>query len=203
MPAASRADHRVPRRRRIDEADPPRWAAQAGLQAARIAAQGRARTAYRFSKAYTGSSTGSRAPAEGNYDVLTGDFGAHWHMSGITFKPYATGTMNQPYIDCALRLAAKGFSAEDVKEVLCETAEGYVHRLWDPLPAKHRPPNAYIAKFSAPFNIAVAFVTGGAGLGAFTEETVRDERILGLASKVRYVVTRTIHTRRPIRAMSA
>jgi 2-methylcitrate dehydratase PrpD len=63
-----------------------------------------------------------------------------------------------------------------------------VHRLWDPLPAKHRPPNAYIAKFSAPFNIAVAFVTGGAGLGAFTEETVRDERILGLASKVRYVV---------------
>ena len=43
-------------------------------------------------------------------------------------------------------------------------------------------------KFSAPFNIAVAFVTGGAGLGAFTEQTVRDERILGLASKVRYVV---------------
>ena len=40
----------------------------------------------------------------------------------------------------------------------------------------------------APFNIAVAFVTGGAGLGAFTEETVRDERILGLASKVKYVV---------------
>jgi 2-methylcitrate dehydratase PrpD len=31
-------------------------------------------------------------------------------------------------------------------------------------------------------------VTGGAGLSAFTEQTVRDERILGLASKVRYVV---------------
>ncbi|HZM45515.1 MAG TPA: MmgE/PrpD family protein [Burkholderiales bacterium] len=165
----------------------PGWAAQAGLQAARIAARGvlGPRTVF---EGIHGLFNGFARTAEGNYDVLTGDFGAHWHMSGITFKPYATGTMNQPYIDCALRLARKGFSAEDVKEVLCETAEGYVHRLWDPLPAKHRPPNAYIAKFSAPFNIAVAFVTGGAGLGAFTEETVRDERILGLASKVRYVV---------------
>lgn len=72
--------------------------------------------------------------------------------------------------------------------MLCETAEGYVHRLWDPLPSKHKPANAYAAKFSAPFNIAVAFVTGGAGLAAFTEETVRDPRILALAGKVKYVV---------------
>ena len=54
--------------------------------------------------------------------------------------------------------------------------------------SKHRPANAYAAKFSTPFNIAVAFVTGGAGLSAFTEETAKDERILALASKVHYVV---------------
>ena len=109
-------------------------------------------------------------------------------MEGLTFKPYATGTMNQPYIDCALRLAKRGFAAEEVATVECETAEGYVHRLWDPLESKHRPANEYAAKFSAPFNIAVAFITGGAGLSAFTEKTVRDPRILALASKVRYVV---------------
>jgi 2-methylcitrate dehydratase PrpD len=72
--------------------------------------------------------------------------------------------------------------------VLCETAEGYVHRLWEPLVSKHRPANDYAAKFSAPFNIAVAFVTGDAGFEAFTDRTVRDQRILGLASKVRYAV---------------
>ncbi|HKA57340.1 MAG TPA: hypothetical protein VKD28_01900, partial [Gemmatimonadales bacterium] len=44
------------------------------------------------------------------------------------------------------------------------------------------------AKFSTPFNIAVAFVTGGVGLDAFSERTVRDPRILALASKVKYVV---------------
>jgi 2-methylcitrate dehydratase PrpD len=165
----------------------PGWAAQAGLQAARIAGQGflGPRTVF---EGIHGLFNGFARSVEGNYDVITGDFGKRWYIEGITFKPYATGTMNQPYVDCALRLAKKGFAAEDVAEVLCETAEGYVHRLWDPLPSKHRPPNEYVAKFSAPFNIAVAFVTGGAGLGAFTEQTVRDERILALASKVRYVV---------------
>jgi len=124
----------------------------------------------------------------GDFDALTGDLGERWVMTDITFKPYATGTMNQPYIDCALRLASKGFAAEDVAEVVCETAEGYVHRLWEPLASKHRPANEYAAKFSTPFNIAVAFVTGGAGFEAFSEATVRDPRILELASKVRYVV---------------
>jgi 2-methylcitrate dehydratase PrpD len=77
---------------------------------------------------------------------------------------------------------------EDVAEVLCETAEGTVHRLWEPLAGKQRPPNDYAAKFSTPFNIAVAFVTGGAGFEAFSEGTVHDARILELAGKVRYVV---------------
>lgn len=163
------------------------WAAQAGLQAARLGQQGflGPRTVlegthglfYAFARS-----------AEGNYNVVTEDFGRKWYMDSITFKPYATGTMNQPYIDCAIRLSKKGIRAEDVTDILCETAEGYVHRLWDPLESKRRPANEYAAKFSTPFNVAVAFVTGGAGLSAFTEETVRDPRILGLASKVRYEV---------------
>jgi 2-methylcitrate dehydratase PrpD len=161
------------------------WAAHCGLHAARIAREG-------FS--------GPRTVIEGThglffafahetdlaYEKLTKDFGRNWLMTGLTFKPYATGTMNQPYIDCALRLGKRGFAAEEVAEVLCETAEGYVHRLWEPLASKQRPPNDYAAKFSTPFNVAVAFVTGSAGFEAFSERTVRDERILGLAAKVRY-----------------
>ncbi|MCC7485238.1 MAG: MmgE/PrpD family protein [Burkholderiales bacterium] len=165
----------------------PGWAAQAGLAAARIGGAGVAGPRTVFEGVH-GLFNGFARSAAGDYGALVDDFGARWHMDAITFKPYATGTMNQPYVDCALRLASRGFRAEDVADVLCETAEGYVHRLWDPLPAKHRPPNAYVAKFSAPFNIAVAFVTGAAGLAAFTEAAVRDERILALASKVRYVV---------------
>lgn len=163
------------------------WSAQAGIQAARMGAQGFLGPRTVFEGTH-GLFYGFARSLEGDFDVLFRDFGRDWYMSRITFKPYATGTMNQPYVDCALRLAQRGFAAEEVQSVLCETAEGYVHRLWDPLPAKQRPANEYAAKFSAPFNIAVAFVTGGAGLAAFTEETVRNERILGLAAKVAYVV---------------
>jgi 2-methylcitrate dehydratase PrpD len=163
------------------------WAARIGLHAARIAREGffGPRTVFEGTH---GLFFGFAHTAAGDFEALTGDFGSRWVMTGITFKPYATGTMNQPYIDCALRLAKKGFAAENVAEVLCETAEGYVHRLWEPLASKHRPANDYAAKFSTPFNIAVAFVTGNTGFDAFTEKTVRDPRILALASKVRYVI---------------
>ncbi len=163
------------------------WAARIGLHAARIGQHGFLGPRTVFEGTH-GLFNGFARSASGDYDAVTRDFGREWQMLSLTFKPYATGTMNQPYIDCALRLARKGFAADEVTEVLCETAEGYVHRLWEPLASKHRPANDYAAKFSAPFNVAVAFVTGGAGLEAFSEKTVRDPRILALASKVRYVV---------------
>lgn len=163
------------------------WAAKIGVQAARLGQQGFLGPRTVFEGTH-GLFQGFARSSAGNYGVLSEDFGRKWFIEGITFKPYATGTMNQPYIDCALRLSKKGIRAEDVTDILCETAEGYVHRLWEPLASKHSPANEYAAKFSTPFNIAVAFITGGAGLAAFTGGTARDKRILALASKVRYVV---------------
>src|SRR3989441_7478247 len=113
------------------------WAARVGLHAARIGREGflGPRTVLEGTH---GLFFGFAHTHEGDFETLTRDFGKQWLMEGLTFKPYATGTMNQPYIDCALRLAREGFTAEDVAEVLCETAEGYVHRLWEPLSSKHR-----------------------------------------------------------------
>jgi len=125
---------------------------------------------------------------EGAWDALLGDFGARWVTETVAFKPYACGTMTHPYIDCARRLAAKGIKPEQIAEITCEVGEGTVHRLWEPLAAKRRPPNAYAAKFSQPYCIAAGFVLGDAGLGAFTEERVRDPRLLALAAKVGYVI---------------
>ena len=163
------------------------WAARIGLHAARIGREGFLGPRTVFEGTH-GLFFGFARTAEGDFDALTRDFGRTWVLEGLTFKPYATGTMNQPYIDCALRLSKQGFAAEDVVDVFCETAEGYVHRLWEPLASKQRPPNAYAAKFSTPFNIAVAFVTGSAGFAAFTEATVRDPRVLALAARVRYAI---------------
>jgi 2-methylcitrate dehydratase PrpD len=72
--------------------------------------------------------------------------------------------------------------------MICEVAEGTVHRLWEPLADKQRPPNGYAAKFSTPFLLATGFVRGGVGLDAFTEQAVRDIDVCTLSSKVRYVI---------------
>jgi 2-methylcitrate dehydratase PrpD len=85
-------------------------------------------------------------------------------------------------------LAARGIRSEDVREIVCEVAEGTVHRLWEPLADKQQPRNGYAAKFATPYLLATGFVRGGVGLGAFTEEAIRDSGVLALAAKVKYVI---------------
>jgi 2-methylcitrate dehydratase PrpD len=67
-------------------------------------------------------------------------------------------------------------------------AEGTVHRLWEPLADKQRPRNGYSAKFATPYLLATGFVTGGVGLGAFTEAAITNVRVLELAAKVKFVI---------------
>src|SRR6266481_6058504 len=163
------------------------WAAQSGIRAALLARQGFVGPRTVFEGVH-GLFHGFAHTAHGDYDALTGDFGTRWVTDTLAFKPYPCGTMAQPYIDCARRLAASGAHPEDVTEIVCEVAEGTVHRLWEPLADKQRPPNGYAAKFAVPYLLATGFVYGGVGLGAFTEGAIRDERVLALASKVKYVL---------------
>jgi 2-methylcitrate dehydratase PrpD len=164
----------------------PGWAAQSGIRAALLARGG-------FSGPRTvlegvhGLFHGFARTAQGDYAVLD-DFGTRWVTETLAFKPYPCGTMAHPYIDCAKRLAARGIKAGDIKEMVCEVAEGTVHRLWEPLAAKQRPPNGYAAKFATPYILATGFVKDGVGLGDFTQDAVRDPAVLALAAKVKYVV---------------
>ena len=119
---------------------------------------------------------------------ISRDLGAEWLMERIAFKPYACGTMAQPYIDCAIALVADGLPLAQVERVECETGEGIVHRLWEPLAEKHRPSTPYSAKFSVPYCVAVGLVRGRAGLAEFSDECLRDADVLAMAGKVGYVV---------------
>jgi 2-methylcitrate dehydratase PrpD len=165
----------------------PGWAAQAGLRAALLARQGFVGPPSVLEGTY-GLFNGFAHTTKGEFGKLLDGFGREWIGETLAFKPFACGTMTHPYIDCAIRLAGRGIKAEDIDAIICEVGEGTVHRLWEPLAQKHAPPNAYAAKFSTPFCIAVGFITGDAGLAAFTEETARDPRIRALAAKIRYVV---------------
>jgi 2-methylcitrate dehydratase PrpD len=163
------------------------WAAQSGIRAALLARGGFVGPRTVFEGVH-GLFQGFAHTTNGDYDALLGDFGARWVIDTLAFKPYPCGTMAQPYIDCARRMAARGIKAEDMAEIVCEVAEGTVHRLWEPLADKQRPRNGYAAKFAVPYVLAAGFVHGGVGLGAFTERAIADLRVLALAAKVKYVI---------------
>src|SRR4051812_36439629 len=99
------------------------WAAQCGLRAALLARQGFVGPRTVFEGVH-GLFNGFAHTAHGDYDALTNDFGSKWVTDTLAFKPYPCGTMAQPYIDCARRLAAGGIRPEDVTEIVCEVAEG-------------------------------------------------------------------------------
>jgi 2-methylcitrate dehydratase PrpD len=165
----------------------PGWAAQAGYRAARLAQAG-----------FTGPRTlfdgehgffHAFANSDGcDFTSMLDGAGQQWLCSDIAFKPYACGTMAHPYIDCARRLVSDGLRPDDVASIECKTAEGIVHRLWEPLQAKQNPPNGYAAKFSIPYAIAVGLLRGDAGLGDYEEAVVHDPAVRRMAGRVRYVI---------------
>ncbi|HWA48304.1 MAG TPA: MmgE/PrpD family protein [Dongiaceae bacterium] len=165
----------------------PGWAAQSGYRAAVMARAGYdgPRTLIEGPHGFFKAFAPSKKP---DFSYLTDGVGERWMMQDITFKPYACGTMIHPYIDCMIRLAEQGVQADDIAEIECETGEGLVHRLWEPLAAKHRPPSGYAAKFSMPFGMAVGFFDRAAGLEQFTDEKARDPKILALCSRIHYVI---------------
>src|SRR4030088_1325981 len=108
------------------------WAAQSGLRAALMAKHGFVGPRTVFEGTH-GFFHGFAHTTKGNYDALIGDFGERWVTETLAFKPYPCGTMAHPYIDCARRLAGRGIKADAIKEMVCDVAEGTVHRLWEPL----------------------------------------------------------------------
>ena len=165
----------------------PGWAAQSGLRAVDLARAGFDGPRTVWEGAHGLMHAFARADG-GDWGKLLDGFGERWVAAGIAFKPYACGTMIHPYIDCARRLAArKDVDIERIAAIECETAEGIVHRLWEPLAAKRAPPNGYAGKFSVPYCVAHALVHGALGLEAF-DDAPADPRVAALAAKVSYRV---------------
>lgn len=163
------------------------WAAQSGLRAARMGAAGFKGPGTVFEgvhglyAAFAPSITPDFAP-------LTDDLGTVWQSANVAFKPYACGTMTQPFIDCAIRLRERGVDPAAITRITCEVGEGTVHRLWEPLALKQKPPGAYAAKFSSPYTIAAGLIYGGAGLAEFTDAAVAAPHVRELMSKIFYVI---------------
>ncbi len=161
------------------------WAAQSGIRAALLARGGFVgpRTVLEGRHGFFKAFAPSLAP---DFRPLLDGLGHRWVMQDIAFKPYACGTMTQPYIDCAIALAQQDVAAEQIRDIVCDVGEGTVHRLWEELAVKHRPPTPYAAKFSTPFCMAVGYFDRRAGFGQFSAARIHDPAVLALAAKISY-----------------
>ena len=163
----------------------PGWAAHGGVIATLLAREGFRGPGKVFEGTH-GFFQSFGGPAEYRFEKLL-ELGKIWETPRLTFKSFPCGSISHPYMDCALKLKQKYAPApEQIVEVLCRTAEGPVHRLWEPLADKQRPASSYGAKFSLPYCIAVMLIRGRAGLEEFTDDAIRDSSVLALAKKVRY-----------------
>lgn len=165
----------------------PGWAAQSGLRAYAMAKAGFVGPQCVFEGEH-GVFKVFASSIEARVDRLFDRLGEEFVSDTISFKPYPCGTMGQPYIDCARRLREQGIDLNAIESIVCETAEGYVHRLWEPLRLKQNPPTPYAAKFSVPFGVALGLVRGHAELSDYDESAIVDTELLAIAAKVTYEI---------------
>ena len=166
----------------------PGWAAGAGWRAARMAEAGFLGPRSVFEGEHGAFHAFAAAQIERDFSLLSEGWGSRWEVANLAFKPYACGTMAQPFIDCALQLREQIADLESIDSIVAKVGEGTVHRLWEPRAQKIVPSTPYGAKFSVPYCVAVALRDGDAGLGQFTEERIADPATLALAAKVGYQI---------------
>ncbi len=164
------------------------WAAQSGLRAARLAQEGFAgpRTVIEGTHGFFHGFADDSIPRD--YSYVTERLGELWWAEKVAFKPYACGTMAQPFIDCAIALRSRKLDLAEIESIHCTVGEGTVHRLWEPKEEKAAPSTTYSAKFSVPYCIAVALVDGAAGLAQFSENRLADPAVRQLAAAVVYEI---------------
>ena len=171
----------------------PGWTGHAGVVAASLARAGFTgpetvlEGAHGFYQAFAGGHDA------GLLDGLLDTLGREWELAELTLKPYPCGSIAQPYMDCAARLRERHqVEPGAIAAIRCRTSAGPVPRLWEPLAAKHAPPNGYAAKFSLPYLIAVILVKGRAGLAEFTDAAAADPAVRAVAGRVTYELDPTI-----------
>src|SRR4030095_2273533 len=143
------------------------WAAHAGVVAALLAQAGftSPRTVFEGTHGfYQGFAGGAPDPAR--LTALGSALGREWAIERLMFKAYPCGSINQPYMDCAARIRTRpGFDPTAIRAIVCRTAEGPVHRLWEPLAEKRRPTTPYRAAVSLPDCTGLGLGEGRAGDG--------------------------------------
>jgi 2-methylcitrate dehydratase PrpD len=122
-------------------------------------------------------------------EEITGGLGETWEIALNTYKPFACGIVIHPIIDACVQLReAHGIAAGEVAAV-----EARVHPLVLELTGKKTPQVGLEGKFSVYHSAAVALIFGAAGEQQYSDECVRDPRVVRLRDRVSAVIEPGLH----------
>jgi 2-methylcitrate dehydratase PrpD len=163
----------------------PAWAAHGSLLAARLASLGGEGPAgvlegrFGIYHAFVGAEKGE-LPIE---EQLS-DLGSRWETPRIAYKPYPACHFIHGSLGATAGLSP--LDPDEIEDILVSIPEAGVALVLEPADRKFAPRTVYEAKFSLQYSTAAMLVHGAAGLPAYSDEAIADQRVVDLAHRVRY-----------------
>jgi len=155
----------------------PAQAAQAGLRAAVLAAQGFTSSEASLEHRYGFVACFAEA---GNPQAIAGGLGRHFEILANTYKPYPCGIVIHPMIDAALQLRRQNGLEPPAIDKIAIRANPAALALCD----RPAPKDEFEAQVSLQHWVAAALVRGRAGIAEGSQESVRDGAIAALRGRV-------------------
>ena len=158
-------------------------AAEAGIEAVRLAAEG-----------FAGPTRGLDAEDGGILravsdapvlDRLTEELGTRFDVDGIAVKPYACCGSIHSSIDAVLAMRDAGLAADDVEEIVVGNSSSVLLQCGFEY---HGGGGALEAQMSMQYSLAVALVDGAVGVAQFEDRRRGDPQVAALARRVRFEV---------------
>lgn len=163
----------------------PAWAAHGSILAARLAQLGGEGPPGVIEGRF-GLYHAFLAAAEGEIpiDEQLADLGSRWETPRIAYKPYPACHFIHGSLGATAGLGR--LDPDEIEDILVMIPEAGVSLVLAPEEKKWAPRTVYEAKFSLQYSTATMLVNGSAGLNAYSDEGIADQRVLDLARKVRY-----------------
>ena len=118
--------------------------------------------------------------------MINNSLGKKWEMLDTAVKFNACCSYLAPVVDCCLEIANKhDLKAAEIQEVNVRVCNQFLTALGTPKEDKYQPKTVVHAQFSIPYGVGVAFCRRRAFHTEFTSESIKDQKILEVASKVK------------------
>ena len=125
-----------------------------------------------------------------DYREITEGLGTRYEAALNTYKPFACGIVIHPAIDAAIQLRNQyKLTAEQIDRIDLK-----VHPLVLELTGKKNPQIGLEGKFSVYHSVAVALIDGAAGEKQYSDQAVRDPKVIALRDRVTAIVDPAIQS---------